>query len=187
MDEHHPSYVLYAERHLISGFELSVCTRSFFVKLNNLWTNLFAARVIYLIIDMGAEWIFSRGATRGFFLNFPRGPKVVKFHFSHSKLRKQPFLLKISQSRGLGPLSPLPTPMVIDCSSFLSRHFVDEHETWFNPRIQKFHKNICFYRDNKQYWKKFFFSKTIHKIRKKGEHHSYWKYFVFFEKTHTRE
>ena len=35
------------------------------------------------------------------------GPKVVKFGFYHSKLRKQPFLLKFSNS------CPLPTPMLV--------------------------------------------------------------------------
>jgi len=62
---------------------------------------------------MGVGRIFSRGATRGFFLNFSRvGPKVVKFDSSHSKLRKQPFFLKIYKSGGARPpLLPLPTPM----------------------------------------------------------------------------
>jgi len=57
---------------------------------------------------MGVGRIFFQGATRGFFLNFSSGgPKVVKFYFSHSKLRKQPFLLKISKSRrGQAPLPP---------------------------------------------------------------------------------
>jgi len=37
-------------------------------------------------------------------VDFPKdfsrvGPKVVKFVFSHSKLRKQPFFLKFSKSR----------------------------------------------------------------------------------------
>jgi len=54
----------------------------------------------------------SRGALGDFFLHFSRGSKVVKFDFSHSKLRKQPFLLGISKSGGKGPPLPLlPTPM----------------------------------------------------------------------------
>jgi len=40
--------------------------------------------------------------------------KVVKFVFSHSKLRKQPFLLRSSKSRGASPPCPhLTTPMDI--------------------------------------------------------------------------
>jgi len=58
---------------------------------------------------MGVGTIFSRGGTRGFFQNFSKGgAKVVKFVFFHSKLKKQPFLLKMSKSRGAR--SPLPTP-----------------------------------------------------------------------------
>jgi len=39
---------------------------------------------------------------------------VVKFVFSHLKLRKQPFLLKFFKSRwDQGPLVPLPTPMAV--------------------------------------------------------------------------
>jgi len=38
---------------------------------------------------------------------FPGGGKMVKFVFFHSKLRKQPFLRKISRSRA-GPRPPLP-------------------------------------------------------------------------------
>jgi len=55
---------------------------------------------------MGIGRIFSRGATTGFFLNFSRGrPKVVKFVFYRSKLRKK-FLLKISKSMGAKPPCP---------------------------------------------------------------------------------
>jgi len=39
---------------------------------------------------------------------------MVKFVFSHSKLRKEPFLLKFFKSRGdQGPLAPLPTSMAV--------------------------------------------------------------------------
>jgi len=56
-------------------------------------------RICVLIVGVGR--IFSGGeGTWGFFQNFSRrGPNVAKFVFSHSKLRKQPFLLKISKSR----------------------------------------------------------------------------------------
>jgi len=65
------------------------------------------------VTTMGIGRIFSRGGTGGFSKIFPGGPKVVKFVFSHSKLKKQPFLLKISKSRGALAHSPLlPTPMV---------------------------------------------------------------------------
>jgi len=59
--------------------------------------------------------IFTGGAARGFFQNFAgRRPKVVKFVFSHPKLRKQTFLLKIFKSRGdQGPLAPLPTSKAV--------------------------------------------------------------------------
>jgi len=57
-----------------------------------------------------SEEVFSGKATRVFFQNFSKEmPKVVKFVFSHSKLRKQPFLLKFSKSRGK---ASLPTPMI---------------------------------------------------------------------------
>jgi len=53
----------------------------------------------YMLVCMGAGRNFSRGGTSGFFQKFfCRGPKVVKFAFYHSKLRKQRFLLKFSNS-----------------------------------------------------------------------------------------
>jgi len=64
---------------------------------------------------MGVGMIFSRGATRVFFQNFSIGvPKVVKFVFSHWKLRKQPFVLKLLKSKGAKVTTalPLPTPMI---------------------------------------------------------------------------
>ena len=39
-------------------------------------------------------------------VHFPGGDKVVKFGFHASKLKKQPFLLIISKSRGQPPLPP---------------------------------------------------------------------------------
>jgi len=65
-----------------------------------------------MVSGMGVGRIFSRGTSRGFSqIFFQGGPKVVKFGFHPSKLKKQPFLLIISKSRGVqGP--PLPTPMV---------------------------------------------------------------------------
>jgi len=42
---------------------------------------------------------------------FPGGQKVVKFVFSHSKLIKQPFLLKFSKSTG-GEGPPCPSSQV---------------------------------------------------------------------------
>ena len=51
--------------------------------------------------DMGVGRIFSKG-----------GAKVVKFDFSHSKLRKQPFFAEIFKILGAKfPLASLPTPM----------------------------------------------------------------------------
>jgi len=43
-------------------------------------------------------------------------PKVAKFHFTHSKLKKRPFFAenltgKFKIPGGLGSPSPLPTPM----------------------------------------------------------------------------
>jgi len=53
------------------------------------------------VCSWASEGFFPGGGTSGFFQNFSKGePKVVKFVFSHSKLRKQPFLLIISKSRG---------------------------------------------------------------------------------------
>ena len=66
------------------------------------------------LLSMGVGRIFSKGGQQGIFPKFFQGgPKVVKFDFSHLKLRKQPFLLKISKARGPWPpcLSFL-TPML---------------------------------------------------------------------------
>jgi len=53
----------------------------------------------YMLVCMGVGRNFSRGATSGFFQKFFYGrPKVVKFVFYHSKLRKQRLLLKLSNS-----------------------------------------------------------------------------------------
>jgi len=51
---------------------------------------------------------FQEGGTRGFFLG---RLKVVKFGFSHSKLRKQPFFAEIFKIQGALTPFPLPTPM----------------------------------------------------------------------------
>ena len=51
--------------------------------------------------------IFPGGPLGHFPKTYPEGPKVVKFVFSHSKLRKYLFLLNFSKSRvGQGPLPP---------------------------------------------------------------------------------
>ena len=61
---------------------------------------------------MGIRRIFFRRANSAFFKVFLWGPKVVKFRFSHSKVTRQLFLLKISKSRGsLGPLPPFRRPL----------------------------------------------------------------------------
>jgi len=62
---------------------------------------------------MGVGRIFSRAEPQGDFSQiFPGGAKVVNFYVSHSKLRKQPFLLKISKSRGAkaSPATPFRRP-----------------------------------------------------------------------------
>ena len=67
-------------------------------------------------ITMGVGKIFSKGGpVRDFPKIFSRGgPKVVKFGFYPSKLKKQPFFLIISKSKGgQGSLPPFPTPMCI--------------------------------------------------------------------------
>jgi len=55
---------------------------------------------------MGVGRIFPGRAIGSFSKIFLGGPKVAKFVFSHSKLRKQPFLLKFSKYRGPWPLAP---------------------------------------------------------------------------------
>ena len=54
----------------------------------------------HVLVCMGVGGNFSKGGgTSGFFQKFFYGrPKVVKFVFYHSKLRKQHFLLKFSNS-----------------------------------------------------------------------------------------
>jgi len=63
-----------------------------------------------LFMDQSQAWAsegFFPGGTRVFFQIFSRWwPKVVKSVFSHSKLRKQRFLLNISKSKGKSPLPP---------------------------------------------------------------------------------
>jgi len=52
-----------------------------------------------MLVCMAVGRNFSRGDTSGFFQKFfYGGPKVVKFGFNHSKLRKHPFLQKFSNS-----------------------------------------------------------------------------------------
>ena len=72
------------------------------------WSGSSEEEVLFNLLTR-PEGFFPGGATRGFFQILSREwPKVVKFVFSHSKLRKQPFLLKISKYRGgQGPLCPL--------------------------------------------------------------------------------
>jgi len=66
---------------------------------------------------MGVGRIFSMGAL-GDFSKFLQGvPKVVKFVFSHLKLRKLPFLQKKFKIQGAR--LPLPTPMTTAASSEL--------------------------------------------------------------------
>jgi len=52
-----------------------------------------------MLVCMGVGSNFSRGATSGFFQKcFYWGSKMVKFVLYHSKLRKQHFLLKFSNT-----------------------------------------------------------------------------------------
>jgi len=70
-------------------------------------------------VYMGVGRIFSRSARRGFSQFFPGGPKVVKFDFYPSKLKKQPFLPIISKSwGGLAPCLYIPVPMPVYTSDF---------------------------------------------------------------------
>jgi len=65
---------------------------------------------------------FFRRGYKGIFLKFFQGgPNVVKFHFSHSKLRKQPFFAKGFNTKvNQGPSLPL-------CSIFGSVHYHTRH------------------------------------------------------------
>jgi len=56
--------------------------------------------LLYMFMCMGIGKSFPGGPLVDFSKSFSRdgGPKVVKFVFYHSKLRKQPFLLKFSNS-----------------------------------------------------------------------------------------
>jgi len=70
----------------------------------------------------GPTWIwpsegFFRGVLGYFSKAFLGAPKVAKFVFSYSKLRKQYFLLNFSKSReGQGPLAALPMSMYVDAT-----------------------------------------------------------------------
>jgi len=75
----------------ITGPKMAVETGEFYFRLT-------------IVRTMGIGRGFSMGAPLGdFFKSFLGGPKVAKFVFSHSKLRKQPFLLKFSKSRWATP------------------------------------------------------------------------------------
>ena len=64
-----------------------------------------------------SEGYFPGGALGDLSKIFVGGPKVVKFDFSHSKLRKQPFLLKFSKSRGpRPPCRPFRHPCLYICN-----------------------------------------------------------------------
>jgi len=54
---------------------------------------------ILILQAWASEECFEGGDARYFSKIFLWGPKVVKIIFSHSKLRKQPFLLKCSNAR----------------------------------------------------------------------------------------
>ena len=70
-----------------------------------------------MFVCMGVGRNFSAGAASVFFQKFfYGGPKVVKFGFCHSKLRKQHFLLKFSNS------CPLPTPILVCKKKFVLHH-----------------------------------------------------------------
>ena len=89
------------------------------------------------IVNMGVGRIFSMGAVGNFPKIFSRGgPKVVKFGFYPSKLKKQPFLLIISKSRGGAwpPLLPLPTPRIVNTQGV----FLCEIELWVGKLFNKF-------------------------------------------------
>jgi len=58
-----------------------------------------------------SEGFFSGGAQGDFSKNFLGEDKRVNFVFSHSNVRKQPFLLQFSKSRGL---APIPMPMRLE-------------------------------------------------------------------------
>jgi len=66
-----------------------------------------------LLQSWASEGFLPRGALGDFSKIFPEGSaKVMKFVFSHSKLKKELFLLKISKGGGgQGLLCPLPTPV----------------------------------------------------------------------------
>jgi len=59
---------------------------------------------------MGVGRIFPGGGHEEIFQNFSRGAKSGEIFLSHSKLRKQPFLLTISKSKGSFG-RPFPTPI----------------------------------------------------------------------------
>ena len=72
--------------------------------------------------------------SEGFFQNFSRGGrKWWNLFFSHWKLRKQPFLLNISKSRG-GQRSP-PTPVVTIENDFRNRRFTESFFNHSTPNV----------------------------------------------------
>ena len=62
----------------------------------------------YSVLPWASEGFFKGGGPLGYFCKFfPEGSKVVKFVFYHSKLKRQPVLLKIFKSSGACPPWPL--------------------------------------------------------------------------------
>jgi len=84
-----------------------VCNGSYvWLVLTRFWANRDCLLKLY-IRGMSVGFFPS---TRGFFQNFSRGVKCGEFcFFSHSKLRKQPFLIKFSKSRGAKEPLALPS------------------------------------------------------------------------------
>jgi len=75
--------------------------------------------ILTTVLTVGVGKIFSRGCISGFSQVYPKiffqGGKVGKIHFTHSKLRKQPFFAKkligkCHISKPKGGIAPLPSP-----------------------------------------------------------------------------
>ena len=103
------------------AIRLWICNSGSSTNMVGTWHSLVRGNAVLLILRYlpirnspcghGRRKDFFRGTTtlEDFSKVFPGGrPKVVKFVFSHSKLRKQPFLVKFSKSRRA--LAPLPSP-----------------------------------------------------------------------------
>jgi len=89
---------------------------------------------------------FQGGPLKEFSKIFQEGGKSGEIYFSLSKIRKQPFLLKFSKSRGLWPpCPPAPLPTLMGLGPLITDHFwiiVDNTFSMSLDRLSKIYEML---------------------------------------------